>query len=97
MNKPLNPEAFYNNLKEKLQDTSVWPSEYLYKFIIKSNPVKINTIECIFDNMGAVIKTIPSKNGNYTSVSINVIMNNPDDVIEKYIEVGNQVEEVISL
>ena len=61
MNKPLNSEAFYNNLKEKLQDTSVWPSEYLYKFIIKSNPVKINTIECIFDNMGAVIKTIPSK------------------------------------
>jgi uncharacterized protein len=97
MNKPLNSEAFYNNLKEKLQDTSVWPSEYLYKFIIKSNPVKINTIECIFDNMGAVIKTIPSKNGNYTSVSINVIMNNPDDVIEKYKEVGNQVEEVISL
>ena len=97
MNKPLNPEAFYNNLKEKLQDTSVWPSEYLYKFIIKSDPVKINTIECIFDNMGAVIKTIPSKNGNYTSVSINVVMNNPDDVIEKYKEVGNQVKEVISL
>jgi putative lipoic acid-binding regulatory protein len=97
MNKPLNSEAFYNNLKEKLQDTSVWPSEYLYKFIIKSDPLKINTIECIFDNMGAVIKTIPSKNGNYTSVSINVIMNNPDDVIEKYKEVGNQVEEVISL
>ena len=97
MNKPLNPEAFYNNLKEKLQDTSVWPSEYLYKFIIKSDSVKINTIECIFDNMGAVIKTNPSKNGNYTSVSVNVVMNNPDDVIEKYKEVGNQVEEVISL
>ena len=97
MNKPLNPEAFYNNLKEKLQDTSVWPSEYLYKFIIKSDSVKINTIECIFDNMGAVIKTNPSKNGNYTSVSVNVVMNNPDDVIVKYKEVGNQVEEVISL
>ncbi len=97
MNKPLNPEAFYNNLKEKLKDTSVWPSEYLYKFIIKSDPVKINTIECIFDNMGAVIKTIPSKNGNYTSVSINVVMNNPDDVIKKYKEVGSLVEGVISL
>ena len=97
MNKPLNPEAFYNNLKEKLKDTSVWSSKYLNKFIIKSDPVKINTIECIFDNIGAVIKTIPSKNGNYTSVSINVVMNNPDDVIEKYKEVGNQVKEVISL
>ena len=47
--------------------------------------------------MGAVIKTIPSKNGNYTSVSINVIMHTPDDVISKYKEVGSQVEGVISL
>tara|TARA_B110000046_G_scaffold177719_1_gene204868 strand:- start:4019 stop:4312 length:294 start_codon:yes stop_codon:yes gene_type:complete len=97
MDKPINPEEFYNNLKVKLQETSVWPSEYLYKFIIKSDPVKINTIECIFDNMGAVIKTIPSKNGNYTSISINVVMKNPDVVIEKYKEVGIQVEGVISL
>lgn len=97
MDKPINPQEFYNNLKEKLQETSVWPSEYLYKFIIKSDPVKINTIECIFDNMGAVIKTIPSKNGNYTSISINVVMKNPDVVIEKYKEVGIQVEGVISL
>ncbi|MDA7707170.1 DUF493 domain-containing protein [Flavobacteriaceae bacterium] len=97
MDKPINPEEFYNNLKEKLQETSVWPSEYLYKFIIKSDPVKINTIECVFDNMGAVIKTIPSKNGNYTSISINVVMKNPDVVIEKYKEVGIQVEGVISL
>ena len=97
MNKSLNPEEFYENLKEKLQDTSAWPSEYLYKFIIKSDSIKINTIECIFDNMGAVIKTIPSKKGNYTSISINVVMNNPDDVVEKYKEVGSQVEGVISL
>jgi putative lipoic acid-binding regulatory protein len=97
MDTPLKSEEFYNNLKKKLQDTSLWPSEYLYKFIIKSDPVKINTIEGVFDNMGAVIKTIPSKNGNYTSVSINVVMNNPDDVIKRYKEVGSQVEGVISL
>ena len=92
-----NAEEFYNNLKEKLYDTSVWPTEYLYKFIIKSDPAKITIIECIFDNMGAVIKTIPSKNGNYTSISINVIMKSPDVVIEKYKEVGRLVDGVISL
>ena len=97
MDKPLDPVAFYNNLKEKLHETSLWPSEYLYKFIIKSDVVKLNTIEHIFDNMGAVIKTTPSKNGNYTSVSINVVMNTPNDVILKYKEVGSQVEGVISL
>ena len=44
MDKPLDPVAFYHNLKEKLQETSVWPTEYLYKFIIKSDVVKLNTI-----------------------------------------------------
>ncbi|MDC1259254.1 DUF493 family protein [Flavobacteriaceae bacterium] len=97
MDNPTNPEAFYNNLKEKLYDTSIWPSEYLYKFIIKSDPTKIKIIDGIFDNMGAVIKTKPSKNGNYTSISINVVMKNPDAVIEKYKEVGSLVEGVISL
>ena len=89
--------AFYKKLKKSLKNDTQWPALYLYKFIIKSDPVKINTIECIFDNMGAVIKTIPSKNGNYTSISINVIMKSPDVVIEKYKEVGIQVEGVISL
>jgi len=97
MDKPSSPEEFYNNLKDKLYDTSMWPSEYLYKFIIKSDPIKIKIIDTIFDNMGAVIKTKASKNGNYTSISINVVMKNPDMVIEKYKEVGSQVEGVISL
>jgi|TARA_B110000971_G_scaffold94880_1_gene97590 putative lipoic acid-binding regulatory protein len=92
-----NPETFYSNLKEKLQDTSSWPSEYLYKFIIKSNPSKVNTIETIFDNIGAVIQKIPSKKGTYVSVSVNVVMKSPDAVIEKYKEVGRLVDGVISL
>ena len=92
-----NPETFYSNLKEKLQDTSSWPSEYLYKFIIKSNPSKVNTIETIFDNIGAMIQKIPSKKGTYVSVSVNVVMKSPDAVIEKYKEVGRLVDGVISL
>ena len=67
------------------------------KFIIKSDIRKIAEIEAIFDNTGAVINTIESKNGKYTSVSINVIMKDPDAVISKYIEVTNKVEGVISL
>ncbi|MDA9335589.1 DUF493 domain-containing protein [Flavobacteriaceae bacterium] len=97
MDTPANPEAFYNNLKEKLYDTAIWPSEYLYKFIVKTDLLKIKTIESVFDNMGAVIKTIPSRKGNYTSVSINVVMQTPESVIVKYKEVGSQVEGVISL
>ncbi|HNQ28138.1 MAG TPA: DUF493 family protein, partial [Aquaticitalea sp.] len=54
-------------------------------------------IEAIFDNLGAVIHTNASKNGKYTSVSINVHMENPEAVIEKYKQVSANVDGVISL
>jgi len=92
-----NAEEFYKKLKTQLLETATWPSEYLYKFIVKSNLGKIAEIEALFDNTGAVINTIESKNGKYTSVSINVIMKDPDAVISKYIEVTRNVEDVISL
>lgn len=97
MSTPPNSEEFYQKLKTQLYDTALWPSEYLYKFIVKTNALKIVDIEAVFDNMGAVINTTESKNGKYTSVSINLIMQNPEAVIEKYQEVAEKVEGVISL
>lgn len=92
-----NPEEFYNKLKAQLEETSTWPSLYLYKFIVKTSKTKIKQIHDIFDNMGAVINTKESKNAKYTSVSINVRMESPDAVIAKYIQVGEEIEGVISL
>ena len=88
---------FYNNLNRLLEETSQWPSEYLFKFIIKSDKSKIKIVESIFDNIGAVIKKKNSSNNNYTSISVNVIMDNPERVIEKYKEVSKKVEDVILL
>ena len=92
-----NKDAFYKKLRQQLIDTSLWPSIYLYKFIIKSDQEKIIQIEELFDNLGAVINTVKSKNGNYTSVSVNVKMKNPDAVIAKYREIEYNIEGVISL
>ena len=89
-------EEFYVRLKEELSSTSEWPSEYLYKFIVPTDPKKVEEVENAFDNMGAVINTHQSKTGKYTSLSINVTMQSPADVVEKYIEVGN-IEGIISL
>ena len=89
-------EEFYVRLREELANTSLWPSEYLYKFIVPSDLKKILEIESTFNNMGAVIKTSHSKTGKYTSVSVNVRMKNPESVIEKYIEVSS-IEGIISL
>jgi putative lipoic acid-binding regulatory protein len=92
-----NPEEFYKKLRAQLYETSSWPTEYLYKFIVPTNDAKIKVIEDLFDNLGAVIHTTASKNGKYTSVSINVQMEDPDAVISKYKMVAQKVEGVISL
>jgi putative lipoic acid-binding regulatory protein len=97
MNSSKKTDEFYEKLKSQLYDTSLWPSEYLYKFIVVSKGTGIKDIENLFNNLGAVISTNASKNGKYTSVSINVRMKNPEAVVEKYKEVAENVEGVISL
>jgi hypothetical protein len=89
-------EEFYGRLKEQLSVTTKWPSNYLYKFIVPTDPEKIKQIQDIFDNTGAVIESKQSKNAKYTSLSITVNLKNPDAVIRKYKEVG-EVKGVISL
>jgi len=89
-------DEFYKRLKEQLSETSSWPSNYLYKFIVPTDGGKIEKINQIFDNTGAVIESKQSKKGTYTSISITVNLKNPDAVIKKYIEVG-AIEGVISL
>ena len=89
-------EEFYVRLKEELGNTSDWPSEYLYKFIVPTELNKILEIESAFDDMGAVIKTSQSKTGKYTSVSVDVRMENPEAVVQKYIQVSD-IEGIISL
>jgi putative lipoic acid-binding regulatory protein len=96
METPSNPEEFYKKLKVQLSDTSIWPAPYLYKFILPTDTSKIDQIEGIFDNVGAVIETKESRTGKYTSISINVRMKDPDTVIAYYKEVGD-IEGVISL
>ncbi|WP_040254026.1 DUF493 family protein [Psychroserpens mesophilus] len=90
-------EEFYKKLRSQLYETASWPSEYLYKFIVPTDQQKINQIEDLFNNLGAVITTKESGKGTYTSVSINVDMIDPDAVITKYKEVAETVEGVISL
>jgi putative lipoic acid-binding regulatory protein len=90
-------DEFYEKLKLQLYDTALWPTEYLYKFIVLSKGSGVNYIEALFDNLGAVISTHESKKGKYTSISINVKMKNPEAVIAKYKEVAENVEGVISL
>ena len=87
---------FYDKLKISLNETTTFPTKYMYKFIIPSGDEKFRQIEDVFNNMGAVINSKPSKTGKYTSLTILVKMKSADDVISKYKEVS-KVDGVISL
>lgn len=90
-------EEFYKKLRSQLYETTSWPSIYLYKFIVPTDKEKIEQIESLFNNLGAVITTKASGKGTYTSISVNLQMKDPDAVISKYKEVATKVEGVISL
>ena len=89
-------EAFYKRLREELENSTAWPSEYLYKFIIESDEEKKAAIASVFDHSGAVISSRSSSNGKYTSVSVRVHLQDPDQVIAYYRKVSD-IEGVISL
>lgn len=93
-----NSEEFYIKLKSQLEDLTVFPALYLYKFIVptKDDDAKVSEVTNKFDNLGAIIKTRKSKNGKYTSVSIEVKMKSADAIIEKYKQI-TVIEGIISL
>ena len=53
---------FYKNLKNLLDETSSWPSEYIYKFIYKSNENNIEILKDIFKDSNAHFNIKKSKN-----------------------------------
>ena len=89
-------EDFYIRLKSELEESTTWPTVYLYKFIVPTSATNINLVENTFNNLGAVIQTHSSKTGKYTSISINVTMQDAGKVIEKYQELST-IEGIISL
>lgn len=91
-----NKEEFYKKLKLSLESTTKFPTDYMFKFIVPTDDIKVKEIKDIFNYNGVVINTKPSKTGKYKSVTIVVTMKNADEIIKKYKEVA-KIEDVISL
>jgi hypothetical protein len=89
-------KEFFERLRGELEKSNQMPSLYLFKFIVPTDRDKIEAVENAFNGLGAVITTNKSKNGTYTAVSVNVQMESPDHVIEKYLAVY-EIEGIISL
>lgn len=92
----MDQEEFYTKLKKTLEETSVFPTKYVFKFIVPSVLKNIGEVENLFNHLGAVIDKKVSKNGNYTSITIHVEMKSPEQIIQKYQEAG-KIEGIISL
>ena len=89
-------EAFYSKLKGQLDDTTKFPADYLYKFIVPTNGNQVNEIQDMFSNSGAVINTKKSKTGKYISISIVLKVASSMEVIAYYKKV-EKVKGIISL
>ena len=83
-----NPEEFYQSLKEKLEEQHNFPEEYLFKFIVTSDPEKITEILRAFDNLKYTLSNIESSTGKYTSVSVDCFVLDANQVISIYKKVA---------
>lgn len=91
-----NKKAFYAKLKDQLEDTTKFPADYMYKFIVPTDENQLNEVQDKFDSKGAVIKTKKSKTGKYISITIVLKLKNAEEVISYYKKVEN-IKGIISL
>ena len=89
-------DTFYTNLKNQLDDTSTFPTDYMYKFIVPTDKNQVEEVQGLFDKGGAVMKTKKSKTGKYISISIVLKIQSSDEVI-LYYRKAEKIKGIISL
>ncbi|MEH3115629.1 DUF493 family protein [Pedobacter terrae] len=80
-------QDIYVNLKEKLESVEKFPGIYHFKFIITGGLDKIQDLRAILPNDKFIEQ--PSKTGKYVSITVKKAVQNADEVIAVYKQVGN--------
>lgn len=80
------------SLREKLEQHYAWPALYIFKFIVPAG--KEEEVKQLFPLHTATEKV--SKNGNYTSLTIQIMAPSSDTVIEVYVKTS-EIEGLIAL
>jgi uncharacterized protein len=81
-----------DSFRQKLDQHYAWPSLYMFKFIVPSG--KEQEVKDLFPRHQTSQKL--SKNGNYVSITIEVMMPSTDSVIAIY-EKASAIEGIVSL
>lgn len=88
-------ESFYKNLKVKLDESHIWPSKYVFKFIVKNNLESIDELISYFPESKNISKNF-SSNKKFVSFTIKCEMHSSEDIIKKYKDVS-EIDGIISL
>lgn len=89
-------DDFYKRLEKQLSDSSVWPSLYKFKFILKSDSGDITNLKNMFDDIDTNISSNLSSSKNFTSITVTAKMQSANDIINKY-KLASEIEGIISL
>ncbi|UII21888.1 DUF493 family protein [Fulvivirga ligni] len=80
------------SFKEKLDKEYEWPAIYMFKFIAPK--AKIDELRALFAHHD--LKEKESSNGNYISITAELMMPSSDSIIDYYIK-ANKIEGIIAL
>jgi putative lipoic acid-binding regulatory protein len=76
-------EEEFEKFKKKLEETTSFPSVYMFKFIIKSENRNIALVENLFGPESDIL-TKESEKGKYTSITARQVVMNVEEIIEIY-------------
>ena len=89
-------EKDLDKLRKDLENLQEWPSDYIFKFIIENNSNKKDELLSKFDLSQCRLSCKESSNKKYVSLTLIMHMNNPSEVIDRYMEVS-KIDGIISL
>jgi uncharacterized protein len=85
-------EQWFDNFKIQLDQFYAWPALYTFKFIVPAG--KEQELKELFHNHTTTER--PSKKGNYTSVTIDVMAPSSEVVVEFY-KAATKIEGIVAL
>lgn len=89
-------QEFYERFKKELERNHEFPGNYAFKFIVENDTHKMAQIHQIFDKADPQFSTKDSKNGKYTSLTVNLYVLDADSIIDYYQKVSD-IEGVIMM
>jgi uncharacterized protein len=85
-------QQWLEKFRDQLDRHHAWPTLYTFKFIVPAG--KEREVKELFPKHASTER--PSKNGNYTSVTLKMMMPSSEAVIEIY-QAAAQIEGIIAL